>query len=119
VILKKGDLRILSIFALIFLVPFALWIWDWYLLRSSGSWWPKLAIGAPFLAVSEVGGLVLNASLPGGMNDPWESRSKNAKTIWLGIIALGLLTGTINYFVMDSASRAQQAAPVYTPPPGQ
>ena len=114
--MKKGDLRILLVFAFIFLLPFVFWIWNWHLLRTSGSWWPKLALGMPFIAVSMVGLLVVNALLPGGMNDPWEKRGKNARLAFLGVLALGLLTGTINYFLMDSASRAQQAAPVYTPP---
>ncbi len=114
--MKKGDLRILLIFGLVLLLPFILWIWNWHLLRTSGSYWPVLSLAMPFLGVSMVGMLVASAFLPGKMNDPTATRGKNAQRIYLGVLALGLLAGTVNYFLMANAFRAQQAAPVYTPP---
>ncbi len=114
--MKKGDLKFVVIFALVVLAPFAYWIYDWHHLRISGEYWPKMSLGMPFVGVSIIGLLVLDILLPGKMNDPWAKRGKNAQLWFFGVLALGFLVGTVNYFLMNRAFHAQTDAPVYTAP---
>ena len=114
--MKKDTAGALLIFALIFITPFAYWIWEWHHLRTSGSYWPTLSFAMPFIAVTMLGLIVANALLPGKMSDANVNRGKYGQLAYISVVVLGLLAGTVNYFLMDHAFNAQQQAPVYTPP---
>src|SRR5215813_14152112 len=83
------------VFALVLIVLCAVMIYyDWYLLRTEGEYYMKMAAFAP---VGVVGGifLLLFPTMGGKPN------STKAKVIVLVVFAIGLILGGINLFLMD------------------
>lgn len=83
------------VFALLLIVLCAAMIYyDWYLLRTEGSYYMKIATFGP---VGVVGGLfLLFFPTMGG-----KPNSRKAKVIVLVVFAIGFILGGINLFLMD------------------
>ncbi len=83
------------LFALVLIVLCAVMIYyDWYLLRTEGSYYMKMATFSP---VGVVGGIfLLFFPTMGG-----KPNSTKQKVIVLAVFAIGLVFGVINLYLMD------------------
>jgi hypothetical protein len=83
------------LFGLLLIVAFAGMIYyNWYTLRTEGTYYMKMATMGP---VGIVGGLVL-LFFPAMGGTP---RTTREKVIVFGLFAIGIVAGLINWFLMD------------------